>query len=76
MLSKGMKMATHTVNITVTTSARNFQEVNEEISKLKILVGALLAKLPPEQRDNFIQDLNGFGFKEEIALYSHFNPKI
>lgn len=68
-------MARHNLEITVTTSAQNLQEVNEELSRLKIVIGALVAKLGPHERDAFINDLQGFGFNEAADLYSKFNPK-
>lgn len=68
-------MARHNIDITVTTNAKNVQEVNEELSRMKVVIGLLFAKLQPNERDAFIDDLNGFGLTEESKLYSNFNGK-
>ncbi|MFK3912427.1 hypothetical protein ACI2JI_10120 [Enterobacter cancerogenus] len=68
-------MTTHRININIKTDTNNFDEVNEELSRLKFVIGILLAKFPPLQREEFIKDLERFGLTEEAALYSNFNPK-
>lgn len=68
-------MSRHQIDLTVSTNAQTLKEVNEELSRLKIVIGVLLAKLPPQQRDEFIKDLDGFGFTEAASLYANFNRK-
>lgn len=68
-------MPIHDVDITVTTNTSTFQEVNLQLSKLKIVIGVLLAKLPPHERNKFIGDLKNFELNEEADLFEQFNPK-
>lgn len=68
-------MPTHNITVTVNTNAKNLDEVNEEISRLKLVIGVLLAKFPPELRDSAINDLQSFGLTEAVELYQKFNPK-
>ncbi|EEJ7389967.1 hypothetical protein GM70_004782 [Salmonella enterica subsp. enterica] len=68
-------MSNHKININIKTNTNNLEEVNEELTRLKFIIGVLLAKFPPLQRDEFIKDLGRFGLPEEAALYSNFNPK-
>lgn len=69
-------MANLHVNLTITTNASNFVEVNEEFSRLKLTIGILLAKLAPTERENFIKDLRAVGLNEEADIYENFNkPK-
>ncbi|WP_045441311.1 hypothetical protein [Citrobacter sp. S-77] len=71
-----MTMTTFNINVNVTTKVDTFADVASEISRLKVTIGILLAKLPPKQRDEFIADLKGLGLNEEASLYSNFNPKV
>ncbi len=71
-----MTMTSFNINLNVTTKVETISDVALEISRLKVTIGILLAKLPPEQRDSFIADLKGLGLNEEASLYSNFNPKI
>ncbi|EFQ5049404.1 hypothetical protein H0E37_002346 [Salmonella enterica subsp. enterica serovar Give] len=68
-------MSNHKININIKTNTNNLEEVNEGLTRLKFIIGVLLAKFPPLQRDEFIKDLGRFGLTEEAALYSNFNPK-
>ncbi|HCM9440019.1 TPA: hypothetical protein N5N39_000368 [Enterobacter cloacae subsp. cloacae] len=68
-------MTTHNVTVTVNTNAQSFEEVNEEISRLKLVIGVLLAKFPPELRNNAINDIKSFGLTEAAELFEQFNPK-
>ncbi|RTN95718.1 hypothetical protein ACFC2F_03335 [Enterobacter sichuanensis] len=68
-------MAVHNIDITVKTNAQTFQEVNEQLSRLKVVIGVLLAKLPPNERNKVIDDLKGFALYEEADLLAQFNPK-
>lgn len=68
-------MSNHNIDIKIKTDANNLEEVNQELTRLKFVVGVLLAKFPPIQRDEFIKDLERFGLTDEAAIYSNFNPK-
>lgn len=68
-------MSNHNIDIKIKTDANNLEEVNQELTRLKFVVGVLLAKFPPLQRDEFIKDLERFGLTDEAAIYSNFNPK-
>lgn len=68
-------MPTHNITVTINTNAKNLDEVNEEISRLKLVIGVLLAKFSPELRDSAINDLESFGLTEAVELYQKFNPK-
>ncbi|WP_431623816.1 hypothetical protein [Citrobacter freundii] len=68
-------MATHRITVTASTNAKNIDEVNEEISRLKLVIGILFSKLPPEQRDHAINEMQNFGLTEAAELYTAFNPK-
>lgn len=63
------------INTTITTKANNLNEVNHELSRLKLVIGVLLTKLQPNLRDEFIKDLEGLGLVDEAKTYSLFNPK-
>ncbi len=69
-------MPSFNLNLTISTNARNFDEVNNELSRMKCVIGILLAKLPEEHRDQIITELNELGLTEESKLYSSFNPKL
>nr|DAM03791.1 MAG TPA: hypothetical protein [Caudoviricetes sp.] len=73
--AKGYVMSNHEIKVKPKANTKSFEEVNEELARLKFVVGVLLAKFPPLQRNEFIKDLERFGLKEEAALYSHFNPQ-
>lgn len=68
-------MSTHRITVKASTNAKNLDEVNEEISRLKLVIGVLFSKLPPEQRDHAINELQSFGLTEAAELYTKFNPK-
>ncbi|WP_405125463.1 hypothetical protein ACI51W_01170 (plasmid) [Pseudomonas marginalis] len=68
-------MAVHNIDLTVKTNAQTFQEVNEQLSRMKVVIGVLLAKLPPHERNKVIDDLKGFALYEEADLLDQFNPK-
>jgi hypothetical protein len=57
---------------TVSTNTTNFNEVNEELTRLKYVIGFLLAKLPPDNRDEFIKDLERIGLVDEAKVFSAF----
>lgn len=69
-------MPIHNVNLTISTNAQNLADVNEQLSKMKFIIGLILAKLQPQERDNFIMDLKNFGLTEEAELFANFNPKV
>ncbi|ELM7985845.1 hypothetical protein Q2Q12_002970 [Escherichia coli] len=70
-----MSIKTFQLNTTINTKATNLDEVNNELSRLKCVIGLLLAKMAPQQRDQFINDLKALGLDEEANTYAAFNPK-
>lgn len=64
------------IHVEMQSNARSFQEVNAEIGQLKMVIGFILAKLPPEARQDVVNELNNWGFPKTAEEFDQFvNPR-
>lgn len=50
----------------------NLSDAQSEIVQLKMLVGLIIAKLPPEQREDIIHELRNFGLHNSAQEFTQF----
>ncbi|EGZ6868159.1 hypothetical protein CDU00_07110 [Cronobacter sakazakii] len=69
-------MALEEHHLNVSCEATNLQEINKEIGQLKMVIGFILAKLPSEERQQVIDDLNRWGLPNSAEEFDQFaNPR-
>lgn len=63
-------------HLNVSCKATNLQEINREIGQLKMVIGFMLAKFSPEQKQAVINELNGWGLPNSAEEFDQFvNPR-
>lgn len=50
----------------------NLDDAQVEIVQLKMVIGLIIAKLPPEQREDLIQELRNFGLSSSAQEFTQF----
>lgn len=50
----------------------NLKDAELEVVQLKMVIGLLIAKMPLDQRENIILELNGFGLSEFSKQFTQF----
>jgi hypothetical protein len=50
----------------------NLKDAELEVVQLKMVIGLLIAKMPLDQRENIILELNGFGLNEFSKQFTQF----
>lgn len=68
-------MSEHDVNIKLSTQTNSFAEVNNEITSLKLLIGLIATKLPPDCREHLLEEAGRFGNPDMAKMLAQFFPK-
>jgi len=50
----------------------NLDDAQVEIVQLKMVIGLIIAKLPPEQREDLIKELRNFGLSSSAQEFTQF----
>ena len=50
----------------------NLEDAQVEIVQLKMVIGLIIAKLPPEQREDIIRELRNFGLAGSAQEFTQF----
>jgi len=50
----------------------NLDDAQQEIVQLKMVIGLIIAKLPPEQREDIIHELRNFGLNSSAQEFTQF----
>lgn len=68
-------MTKQTFSLNLECNAKDLLEINKEIGQLKMVIGLILTKLPPEYRQSVIDELNEWGLPESAQEFNQFaNP--
>lgn len=68
-------MPTHNVNIKLNTKTNSFDDVNAEITSLKLLIGLVAAKLPPDCREHLLNEAATLGNPDMAKMLAQFFPQ-
>lgn len=75
LLIRKFFMPHHDVNIKLNTSTKTFDDVNGEITAIKLLIGLIATKLTQDCRDNLLSELNSLGKPDLAKMLEQFFPK-
>lgn len=69
-------MENQQMRLNVVCRVQNISDIEKEIGQLKMVVGFILAKLPYEERQAVIQELNNWGLPDAAEEFDQFaNPR-
>jgi hypothetical protein len=68
-------MPHYDVKIKLNSHTNSFDDVNIELTSLKLIIGLMAAKLTPDCRENLIIELNNFGKPELAKMINQFIPQ-
>lgn len=62
-------------NIQLACKLNNLSDAEREIGQLKMVIGLLIAKMPLDQRENIILELQNFGLNDSAKEFTQFVPE-
>ena len=60
------------MHLEIKSNAKDLAELNKEIGELKLVIGFMLMKLPPESRQNVINELKDWGVPDAAKTFDQF----
>ena len=60
------------MHLEIKANAKDLAELNKEIGELKLVIGFMLMKLPPESRQNVINELKDWGVPDAAKTFDQF----
>lgn len=60
------------MHLNIKSDAKNISEINKEIGELKLVIGFILMKLPPESKQAVIKELNDWGIPDAAKTFDQF----
>lgn len=62
-------------NIKLACKLNSLSDAEREIGQLKMVIGLLIAKMPLDQRENIILELQNFGLSDSAKEFTQFVPE-
>lgn len=62
-------------NINLSCKLNSLSDAEREIGQLKMVIGLLIAKMPLDQRENIILELQNFGLLDSAKEFTQFVPE-
>lgn len=60
------------MHLDIKSDAKNISDINKEIGELKLVIGFILMKLPPESKQAVINELKDWGIPDAAKTFDQF----